>query len=101
MSINPHLNFLRKVQKEHIFPKLLCTSIARGGDKLTYIEIVLEEVLISSFSHAANTDGNLPSEAFSLNYSKIKFNYTQQKRADGQGGGKISASWDRTSNKTY
>lgn len=72
-----------------------------GGKQQRYLEIVLEQVLISSFMHNANTQGDLPTESFTLNYGKIKINYTQQKRSDGLGGGNVSGGWDRIANKTH
>ncbi|XZG71813.1 Hcp family type VI secretion system effector [Chitinibacteraceae bacterium HSL-7] len=76
----------------------LCRS---GGDKLKYMEIKLEQVLVSKVepSGASSADG-FPGEAVSFSYGKIKWTYTQQKRADGAGGGNVSAGWDLTANKT-
>lgn len=74
----------------------LCRS---GGDKVKYMEVKLEQVLISSVSPSGSAGGDFPSEAVSLSYGKIKWTYTQQKRADGAGGGNVSAGWDLTANK--
>ena len=65
------------------------------------MEVKLEQVLISRVgtSGAASDDG-FPGETVSFSYGKIKWTYTQQKRADGAGGGNISAGWDLTANKT-
>ena len=82
-------------------PKIVLHVNRAGGDQQKYIEITLEQVLISSFKHDADTDSDLPSESFTLNYARIKKAYTQQKRSDGQGGGQIAGGWDRTANKTY
>lgn len=77
----------------------LCRS---GGDKVKYLEIKLEQVLISKVESAgASNDQGFPSEKISLSYGKIKWTYTQQKRSDGAGGGNVSAGWDLTENKTY
>lgn len=76
----------------------LCRS---GGDKVKYMEVKLEQVLISKVqSSGASTDQGFPGESVSFSYGKIKWTYTQQKRADGAGGGNISAGWDLTANKT-
>ncbi|PYD12923.1 MULTISPECIES: Hcp family type VI secretion system effector [Pseudomonas syringae group] len=74
-----------------------------GTDKLKYLEIVLEEVIISSVSLNGNGDveGGFPTETVRLNYGRIKMTYTQQKRADGQGGGQVVGGWDGISNKVY
>ena len=47
------------------------------------------------------TPDTLPTESVSFNYGKIKWTYTQQKRADGSGGGNVTGGWDATSNKVY
>jgi len=73
-----------------------------GGDKVKYMEIKLEQVLVSqvSLNGASEGDSGFPSETISLSYGKIKWTYTQQKRQDGTGGGNVSAGWDLTANKT-
>jgi type VI secretion system secreted protein Hcp len=72
-----------------------------GGKKLKYLEIQLEQVLISGVQIQGNPDVNgFPHEILDLSYGKIRWIYTQQKRADGSGGGNISAGWDLTSNRS-
>ena len=70
-----------------------------GGDKLKYMEVRLEQVLISCVAPYGSAGDGFPSETLSLSYGKIKWTYTQQKRADGAGGGNVSAGWDLTTNK--
>ena len=101
-----------------------------GGDKLQYMEVKLEEVIISSVRASGNNStawggptmseatqrgssalpavqrGSQPSagdgfpvEQVSFNFGKIKWTYTQQKRADGSGGGNVTGGWDLTANK--
>jgi type VI secretion system secreted protein Hcp len=72
-----------------------------GGDKLPYLEIKMEQVMISHVipSGSSKGDDGFPTESVSFNYGTIKWTYTQQKRADGSGGGKITGGWDRTANK--
>ena len=80
-----------------------------GGDKVTYLTITMEEVVVSSVKFLGNMDaGNdaadvsdLPKEEVKFNYARIKTEYVQQKRGDGQGGGKVVGGWDRTKNKTH
>jgi type VI secretion system secreted protein Hcp len=72
-----------------------------GGDKLKYMEIKMEQVIISAArpgGHAKADDG-FPSEEIEFNYGKIKWTYTQQKRADGTGGGNVAGGWDLIGNK--
>jgi type VI secretion system secreted protein Hcp len=86
-----------------------------GGDKIQYYEVKMEQVIISSAvaqgvsmgtrgSKAGDTGGKgspdyLPVEDVSFNFGKIKWTYTQQKRADGSGGGNTTGGWDATANK--
>ena len=50
-------------------------------------------------SGSSKGDDGFPTESVSFNYGTIKWTYTQQKRADGSGGRKITGGWDRTTNK--
>ena len=74
-----------------------------GGDKVKYLEVKMEEVLISGVSPGGSAKGtdNLPVEEVRFDYGKIKWTYTQQKRADGSGGGNVAGGWDLTANKVY
>lgn len=72
-----------------------------GGDKLKYMEVKMEQVVISGVQSGgapAGTD-TLPTESVSFNFGKIKWTYTQQKRTDGSGGGNVTGGWDLTANK--
>lgn len=84
-----------------------------GGDKVRYMEIKMEEVIVSSTemqgtSASSSYEQNdkedridLPYENIKFNYARIKITYTQQKRSDGQGGGNVAGGWDRTRNKVF
>lgn len=61
----------------------LCRS---GGDKQKYMEIKLEQVIVSKVK-AGGSGGCFPTEKISFNYGKIKWTYVHQKRSDGTGGG--------------
>lgn len=69
-----------------------------GDSKVKYMAINLEEVVISSV-HAASNGADLHTETVGLNYAKIDWTYTQQKRADGAGGGNTTAKYDLTKQK--
>ncbi|GHD57790.1 MULTISPECIES: Hcp family type VI secretion system effector [Jeongeupia] len=72
-----------------------------GGDKVKYMEVKLEQVLISKVEPTGSAnDSGFPQEKVSFSYGKIKWTYTQQKREDGSGGGNVSSGWDLTANKT-
>ena len=82
------------------FKKMKIEVCRAGGDKVKYYEVNLEEVLISSVSTSGHGAGDeLPSESVSLDYGKIEWIYTQQKRADGSGGGNVAAKWSVTEGK--
>jgi type VI secretion system secreted protein Hcp len=72
-----------------------------GGDKLKYMEIKMEEVIISNVSPTGSNGADFPSESVNFNYGKIKWVYTQQKRLDGTGGGNVPGGWDLVANKVY
>jgi type VI secretion system secreted protein Hcp len=67
-----------------------------GGDKMLYMEYILEDVIVSCYEPGGRTEGgdSLPLETVSLRFNKIQWTYTQQKRADGSGGGNVSGGWD-------
>jgi len=72
-----------------------------GGSKVKYLAINLEEVIISSVVSDGHGKGDaeLPTETVGLNYGKIEWVYTQQKRQDGSGGGNVTAKYDLTKAK--
>jgi type VI secretion system secreted protein Hcp len=86
------------------FAKAKIEVCRSGGTQLKFLEITLEEIMISSVhinpGGQANHDGDiLPTETVSLNYGKIEWVYTQQKRKDGGGGGNVTAKYDLTTGK--
>lgn len=70
-----------------------------GGDKMKYMEIKLQEAIISNVSSSGSSGSDFPNESVSFNYGKINWTYTQQKRADGTPGGNVPAGWDLIANK--
>ena len=74
-----------------------------GGDKLKYLEVKMEQVVISSAHPSGKSEGSdgFPTEHVKFNFAKVKWTYTQQKRADGSGGGNVAGGWDLTANKVY
>jgi len=74
-----------------------------GGDKVKYLEVKMENVVISKAKSGGMSEGEdgFPTENVDFNFAKVKWTYTQQKRADGSGGGNVAGGWDLTANKVY
>ena len=68
-----------------------------GGDKLKYMEYKLSNCLISNVKAVADGRG-FPIEMISINYGKIQWTYTQQKRKGGGAAGNVSAGWNLEKN---
>lgn len=68
-----------------------------GGDKQKFLEVRMEQVLISSYNQ--NAGGEFPQESISFNAGKFKITYSQQKRDGGGMAGNVSGGWDLTQNK--
>ena len=81
-------------------PEVTLELCRAGGDKLKYMEYKLTNCIVSSVRPGGSSQGGetLPLEEVSFNYGKIAWTYTQQKRADGSGGGNVSAHWDLEKN---
>jgi type VI secretion system secreted protein Hcp len=72
------------------FPSAVLT--ARGTDGRDFMVIKLSDVLVSSFQ-AQDGGGSIPVDEFSLNYSKIEFEYRPT------GSPPVIGTWDLKSNK--
>ena len=72
-----------------------------GGDKFKYLEIKLQNLLISSVSSSANPSAGIefPTETFAINFGKMKVTYFKQSDK-GSGAGQVSFGWDLTGNKS-
>ena len=67
------------------------------GSKVPYMEIKLQQVIISSVSTGGGGGGEA-TESVTFNYGKITETYTPFDR-DGKAQGKVPAGWDLTKNK--
>jgi type VI secretion system secreted protein Hcp len=103
-------HFLMKVNKaspklmlacctgEHI-EKAVLTCRKAGKDQQEFLKVTMSDLLVSSYQ----TDGSarsdiVPLEQISLNFSKIEWEYKEQK-PDGTLGGAIKAGYDVKANK--
>lgn len=79
-----------------------------GGSAVVFLSIDFQQIVVSKVAMTSVVDPNatgdaqdmLPGEAVDLNYGIINWEYTAQKRADGSGGGKVSAKADLTTGTT-
>jgi type VI secretion system secreted protein Hcp len=70
---------------------------ANAGGKVKYLEIRMEQVLISDY--VLQDGGQFASEDLSFVPGVFKMTYTQQKRSDGAASGKLAAGWSLIENK--
>jgi type VI secretion system secreted protein Hcp len=71
-------------------------TFRKAGKKegqLEYFKITLTDLLVSSFQLSDSAGADLPTEQVSLNFSKIEFDYKEQKQ-DGTLGGSVKAGYD-------
>jgi type VI secretion system secreted protein Hcp len=88
------LLFQSSATGDHI--KKADVTFRKAGKKegqLEYFKITVSDLLISSYQLSDSAGGELPTEQFSLNFSKIEFDYKEQKQ-DGSLGGSIKAGYD-------
>jgi type VI secretion system secreted protein Hcp len=67
------------------------------GKRVTYFNIELENVLISSVTPSVS-EGNIMHENVSIKYAKVKWKYVQQKISGGAGGN-TAGGWDLSKNQ--
>lgn len=82
---------------KHLKKVVLEMMRASGDKRVKYMVVTMEQVVISHV--APSGGGDFPSEAISFNYGTIKWQYTQQKRADGSEAGNTAGGWSLVENK--
>ena len=83
---------------EHIKKAVLICRKA-GKDQQEYLKITLSDLIVSSYQTGGSSGSDvLPTDQISLNYSKIEFEYKEQK-ADGTLGGAVKGGWNLKENK--
>ena len=68
------------------------------GAPIEYIKIEMDEVMITSVSCGGSGGEDRLTENVTLNFAKVKYEYTPQK-ADGSGDGTKETGWDIAANK--
>ena len=82
-------------QGDHIkSASLVCRKA--GKEQQEYLKITFSDLMVSSFHTDGSSGSPLPSEQVSLNFSKVEYEYKEQK-ADGSLGGAIKKFYDLTS----
>ena len=83
---------------DHIKQAVL-TCRKAGKDQQEFLKIKLSDFIVSSYqTGGSNHDGVVPVDQISLNFSKIEFEYKDQK-PDGTLGGTVKAGYDVKANK--
>jgi type VI secretion system secreted protein Hcp len=79
-------------QGDHI--KSACLVCRKAGkEQQEYLKITFSDLMVSSFMTNGSPGSPLPSEQVSLNFSKVEYEYKEQK-ADGSLGGAIKKFYD-------
>ena len=82
---------------EHI-KKATLTCRKAGKEQQEYMIVKFADLLISSYQTGGSAHGTVPTDQISFNFSKIEFQYKEQK-ADGTLGAAVAAGYDLKLNK--
>jgi type VI secretion system secreted protein Hcp len=82
---------------EHIKEAVLVCRKA-GKEQQEYLKVKFSDLLVSSYQTGGSSGDVVPMDQISLNYSKIVFEYKEQK-PDGSLGAPVTAGWDLKANK--
>lgn len=92
-------NLLKMTASGQHFEEALVTVRKAGGGQQEYLKITLNDVYITSYS-TSGSEGAVPVESFSLNFTKAKLEYSPQK-ADGSLGPSVSGGYDVKKNEAF
>jgi type VI secretion system secreted protein Hcp len=74
-------------------------EICRAGtEKIKYMEITMSNCFISDYSVVGDGEDAFPIESTSIDYGKIQWVYTQQRREGGVAAGNIATGWNLETN---
>ncbi len=105
LSVQKHVDksspnfFITCANGAHIDKAILHVRKA-GENPQEYLTITMEEVFVASFSHGGSDGAGLPMDSASLNFSKIEFKYSPQKK-DGSLDAANPKGWDLKASKNY
>jgi type VI secretion system secreted protein Hcp len=80
------------------FKSAILTARKAGKPGIEFLTFSLSDVLLTSYQTGGVEGDVVPTDAVSLNFSKIQVEYKEQK-ADGTLGASIKAGWDAKQNK--
>jgi len=83
--------------RQKIAKAILTCRKASGAEGLEYLQIQLQDVVVSSWQVAASPEQIIPAERLVLSYGRIEFTY-QPQGVKGTAEGKKHAGWDRKLN---
>jgi type VI secretion system secreted protein Hcp len=89
--------FLNMCNGCHI-PKGVLTCRKAGKEPLEYLKITMQDLLVSSFSTGGSGGDLFPTENWSLNFTKVKYEYTEQDEK-GKGKSPVATGWDTKKNE--
>ena len=89
--------FLACATGEHI-KKAVLTCRKAGKEQLEYLKIIMSGLLVSNYQTGGSSGDAIPTDQISLNFTKIEFEYKEQK-ADGSLAGPIKTGYDVKANK--
>jgi type VI secretion system secreted protein Hcp len=78
---------------KHIGKAVLVCRKASGDNPLEYLKVTLEDILVSSFNTGGSGGEDRITESVSLNFTKVKIEYTEQTAKGGEGA-KPKFAWD-------
>lgn len=85
--------FLACAEGEHIKKGVLVCRKA-GKEQQEFLKVTMSDLLVSSYQTSGSSHGDeVPTDQVSLNFSKIEFEYKDQK-ADGTLGGTVKTGYD-------
>ncbi len=69
-----------------------------GTEKVKFMEYKLKNCIISGVTISGSGEGDLPTETVGIDFGKINWAYTQQKRDGGGAAGNMATGWDLQKN---
>ena len=69
-----------------------------GTEKVKFMEYKLKNCIISGVTVNGSGEGDLPTETVAIDFGKINWAYTQQKREGGGAAGNMATGWDLQKN---